>query len=111
MRDKSSQCHQGMNEVKVDHEFGMRRRLVQQESGAHNCTDEDDNNNDSACGTRQDDVVSLVPADAAPRPARNRQGRLHWFRGPVDEQSPELVEWCPLTKRHQAKETQRQLQE
>ena len=39
-------------------------------------------------------------AGATPGPATNRQGRLHRFRRPVDQQKVEMVEWCPPTTRH-----------
>ena len=42
----------------------------------------------------------LVLAGATRGPATDRPGRLHQFRRPVNQQSAEFVEWCPLATRH-----------
>ena len=39
-------------------------------------------------------------AGSTPGLATDRQGRLHQFRGPVNQQSAEFVEWCILTTKH-----------
>ena len=58
---------------------------------------------DSACGRQHEGVVSLVPGSNARICHKNRQGSLHGFRWLVDQWRAELVDECPLTKRHHVK--------
>ena len=81
--NKDSQRWDGKTMVKVDDEFMMnwlhaptRRQKDPSSQGPHN---------DSACSKQHVGVVCLVPADAAPGSAKKRQGRLHWFRRPVNQ--------------------------
>ena len=106
--NKGSQCRRGKTTVKVDDEFEMSRQHAptrrQKDSSSQGPY------NDCACGRQHVGVVSLVPADAAPGSARNRQGGLVRAADQTISRA-ELVKRCPLTTRHLVKRMQRRLQE